>query len=73
MSDVLDIWVVRFNIVEYPGKYILHRERAMGPPITEVKFSVTDSLDAVRQMLPPGLHRLPRQPGDQPNIVETWF
>jgi hypothetical protein len=31
------------------------------------------SLDELRAMLPPGLRRLPREPGDEEQIVETWI
>jgi hypothetical protein len=31
------------------------------------------TLDELREMLPAGLHRLPRQAGDMPSIVETWM
>ncbi|MOA62871.1 hypothetical protein D3C78_1884200 [compost metagenome] len=32
-----------------------------------------ESLEAVRHQLPAGLYRLPRKPGDAPQIIETWF
>ena len=31
------------------------------------------SLDAAREAVPPGLHRIPASPGDDPVILETWL
>jgi hypothetical protein len=31
------------------------------------------SLETLRAMLPPGLRCLPREPGDEESIVETWI
>jgi hypothetical protein len=31
------------------------------------------SLDEIREMLPTGLARLERYPGDDPNIIEVWM
>ena len=44
------------------------RQRGRGLCVT-----AQPSLDALREMLPPGLHRLPREPGDEEAIVETWL
>ena len=32
-----------------------------------------DTLDALRNRLPPGLVQMPRDPSDDPNIVESWL
>lgn len=33
----------------------------------------TQSLDDARKLVPPGLYRMPRSPGDDRTIVETWI
>lgn len=73
MSEVLDIWVVYFNVPEYPGKYILKRDRAMGPPLVGDTAWMADSLTDIRVAIPQGLTWMPRQNGDHQTIVETWF
>jgi hypothetical protein len=34
---------------------------------------IADTLEEVRSLLPPGLVCVPRDPGDDPVILETWF
>lgn len=73
-EDVLPIWTIYDNPSDYPGKYVLRRSvAARGFVITDPVCYVSDTLDAARKMLPPGLFRLDRQPGDEVQIVETWL
>ena len=59
---------------EFPAEYVaqLWLMRRGAPVMTGMVLRAA-SLDALREMLPPGLHRLPREPGDEEAIVETWL
>jgi hypothetical protein len=54
--------------VEHP----LVRRGTKAPVMTEIVLGAA-SLDELRAMLPPGLRRLPRELGDEEQIVETWI
>jgi hypothetical protein len=57
----------------FPDEYVVaHASRVAEPGMTGLLLR-SASLDALREMLPPGLHRLPRQPGDEAAIVEAWL
>jgi len=54
---------------DYPDKYVaraFHVDQPLGI------MGIGDSLEAVRDMLPPGLTLIGRRPEDEPQIVETW-
>lgn len=74
MSDELYIYVIYAGMPEYPGKFILRRDVvANGVAASEDRAYLADSLEDLREALPPGLHRLPRQPGDGEYVLETWL
>jgi hypothetical protein len=56
---------------EYVARLWLIRRGTKEPVTTEIVLR-SASLEALREMLPPDLHRLPREPGDEEQIVETW-
>ena len=60
--DEPDYWVARLWLVGRHG--VLEA--------TKTRFTAT-SLEALRAMLPSGLHRLERDRADDPVIVETWL
>jgi hypothetical protein len=70
-ADLL-VWTVCENPSDNPGKFTArpHSTRANAPCDFVL---VSDTLDAVRGLLPPGLVRLPRDTSDDPVIVETWI
>lgn len=43
------------------------------PPVLDVVPRLANTLDEARSLVPLGLYRQPRQEGDDPFIVETWF
>lgn len=73
----LEIFTIYVNPKDYPGKFVVRRwsiVRGNPKPVPDAQpWAVTDSLAAARAALPPALYRLERQPGDQPQILETWF
>jgi hypothetical protein len=74
----LPIWTVYDHPTDYPDRFVA-RMYVAGPidgnhgtaATTVVLFGNT--LDEVRAMLPPGVVRMDRYPGDDPKIVETWM
>jgi hypothetical protein len=79
MSETLPIYVVYFNAKDYPGVYVARRQVCgafNGVPTVKVDPEICAwslSLDALRSLLPPGLHRIPPMPGDDPVVVEVWL
>jgi hypothetical protein len=75
-DDSLTIWTITHRPVDLPGvEYAARRHRILagevqvhtGPPLT------APSLEEIRALLPPGLHRIERSPEDDPVIVESWI
>lgn len=69
----MPVWVVyRPTTREYPGHWVA-RMHVILPDLKPTRFVVThDTLEELREMLPPGLIRLARDPNDLPEIVEVW-
>ncbi|HEY7234541.1 MAG TPA: hypothetical protein VH539_10355 [Gemmatimonadaceae bacterium] len=75
-DDALDVWVVYQSPRDYPGRWVVRRQRARrdGTVVPDPKpLIVCDSLDVARSVLPRGLFRLPRFEQDEPQIVEAWI
>lgn len=71
------MWVVYRRPRDLPGvEWCVRRWRAR-PGFPELQPDAlafpAASLEAARALLPPGLTRLAREPGDDPVIVETWL
>jgi hypothetical protein len=75
MNDLLELWTVYDHPVDCPGNWVA-RKWVVGPGGKSEATSdciVSDTLEDLRDALPPGLYRLPRDPDDDPVIVETWL
>lgn len=74
-SEPMAIWVVfsppPFDLL---NKYVA-RKHAISPGVVTLTEEVitADSLEELRERLPPGLHRMPRHPTDDPTILECWL
>jgi hypothetical protein len=70
----LALWTVTWNASDYP-KQAAARPHLVGAGKQSVVSAVllADSLDELRNSLPPGLTRMERQPNDDPVIVEIWL
>lgn len=70
--ESLPMWVIYDRPRDYPDHVVVRkwlvREQAEPTPCT-----LHDSIEAARAALPPGLVCLPRDPHDDPFIVETWL
>jgi hypothetical protein len=72
----LSMWTIYDHPTDVPEPFgFVVREWQIGPagaePMSEARFAMT--LEAARELIPPGLYCLPRQPEDDPVIVEVWI
>ena len=68
--EIFLLWTVYDHPPDYPDHFVA-RLFADGVE-TNVGF-LADTLEALRDKLPPGLYPLARSPSDPPSIVETWL
>ena len=66
----LEVWTIYSSPSDFPGRFVA-RKFVLDQPTAE--HVVGDTLEAVRRAIPPGLYRIPREPHDDPVIVEIWF
>lgn len=71
--EVLSIWTVYQHPKDYPAQFVARRFEATNPLTVTTDFLQADDLNGLREQLPAGLYRLPRESGDDPVIVETWL
>lgn len=69
----LSIWTVYDKPRDHPDKYVARRWLTTPQPVPTSDIFLADTLDSLRQQLPPGLIQMQRQPGDDPSILETWL
>lgn len=76
MSDgsELVLWVVYERPSDAPRSWVVRRHiaSAAGVEIDPVPVAIAPSLEAARFAIPPGLHRIERDPEDDPQIAEVW-
>ncbi len=69
----LSMWTIYEKPLDYPDHFVVRKHIVRGgetfPTHTVV---ITETLEAARKAVPPGLHNLGRQPEDEAQIVETW-
>ena len=70
----LVVWTIFKNPIDFPGKFVARKSR-IGVGVVEPteEHHVADSLEAAREMLPPFLFNLGREPLDERHIVESWI
>lgn len=70
----LCIWTVYDRPRDYPTSFVARLSVVHGPePVMTRKVVTGPTLEAVRGQLPAGLTCLPRNPQDDPVIVECWL
>jgi hypothetical protein len=71
----LVMWVVTWNASDYRRQAVARPHLVMPPEPDHVFRAVliADSLDALRGLLPPGLHKMDRFEDDDPVITEVWL
>jgi len=75
-KPVMSTWVVYDRPRDFPNKFVARRHyivRGDPNPRASEEYAVADSLEEIRQRLPPGLYCLPRFADDDPKIVEVWL
>ena len=70
MSKPLSIWTVYFNPTDFPGLFVVRRFEL--DQRTDEHYTGA-TLGEVRGFIPPNLYRMPRNPDDEPHIVECWL
>lgn len=76
MSAVLSMWTVYERPSDYPELYVARRwdiVRHAREPVWTDDVRTAPTLEGLRALLPPGLHCMPRQHGDEPQVVEVWL
>lgn len=74
MSDALEMWTIYERPADYPGHFVARKSFVN----EHGAFATSDALfaqtlESLRAKLPPHLFCIPRQPGDEPSIVEVWL
>jgi hypothetical protein len=64
------IWVIYENTGDAPGRFVA-RKWAVDKPTGDVINGAT--LEDVREKIPRGLMRFPRDHSEDDDVVETWF
>lgn len=68
------IWTVTHNTKDYGDKWIARLSTLKGGDSETLRYvMIADTLEKLREGLPPGLTCLPRQDADEPVIVEVWM
>ena len=76
-QPTLAIWTVYDSPTDYPGKCVARRYDIGGGregPVASDSVIVMPDLEMIRHVMIAELHLtcLPREPGDDPRIVESW-
>lgn len=59
--------------LDYPGRYVARLFVTFPQPMPTGYAMVSADVEELRRMLPEGVIRLMRQPGDDPTIMEVWL
>jgi hypothetical protein len=77
MEGRLTIYALYDHPLDYPDNYVIRRYFVWAggkSGVEETPFHLDTSLDGCRlQMVALGLYRLPRDPSDDPKIIESWI
>jgi hypothetical protein len=74
-TEDLIVYTIYCHPLDYPEGYTVTRWRVTGghEPEPVGTWHAANSLDAARALVPPGLHRMERDPNDDDVIVESWL
>ena len=76
MDALLAMYTIYYDALDYPGMYVVRKWIVDSGPLPQPDVLIgapVKSLDAARAQVPAGLICLPHTPGDERQIVETWF
>jgi hypothetical protein len=74
-GDTLTVWVIYYGASNHPrGVWVVRPQDVVGGRIRPHEvFHECRTLIEARAKIPPGLYRMPRDPSDDPVIVESWL
>lgn len=73
-SSRLSVYTIFERPTDYPDEFVCRRFESNKKGVLPCEVLGTGkTLEEVRRHVPTGLHRLDRNVGDDPNIVETWL
>lgn len=72
-NEYLVIWTVYQNLEGFPGLFVAKKWLVWIETIPTTELVVGKTLQEVRDLLPPHLMLFPRDPGDDPTVIESWF
>lgn len=74
LAKELHLWTVYDHPRDYPTHWVVRESVVAGGKLTMAPSPwLAVTLDEARALVPPGLHCMPRQPTDDPVIVEVWL
>lgn len=74
MVEHINIFVIYFSPIDYPGKYVVRRHMSFRRGVLiDNKCTVHTTIEEARSAVPYGLYRIPRAPIDPLQIVESWI
>ena len=75
-TDEFWMWTIYERPRDFPALYVARLwrlRRGADNPVAALETLTAPTLDELRDQLPPGLYRVPRNACDDPVIVETWL
>jgi hypothetical protein len=69
----LTMWTIYLEPTGFFSVRAFDIVRGLTEPVPRARSDIRHSLELARMLVPLGLHRLPRDPSDPPEIVETWM
>lgn len=75
MTHHLSLWTIYDSPSDFPGKFVVreHRVEPGGALKCCQEATVHESLEQARSAVPPHCTVFPREPNDDPVIVEVWL
>jgi hypothetical protein len=68
------MWTIYWSPKDHPGKFVVRRfviEPGRATPSND--YALASTLEMARAHIPEGCDRLPRDPEDEAQIVESWI
>lgn len=69
----MNMWTIYFSPKDAPGRYVVRRWHIGVGVATAHEAHISETLEGVRGVVPPGMYRLERHADDDPVIVEVWL
>jgi len=74
LQERIPMWVIYNQATsDYPGRWVTRLHLSLPNPEHTRFVLLRDTLQDIRDALPPGLTRMNRDPNDDANIVEVWL